>query len=200
MRRHILTAAAAVALAGALATPALATTSGRARPAPAAATTSPGTPAPSPASTSPPTPGPSDSAGICLATASTVTKGLQEFVAQMRQVGQLAQQGDLAGADQAVKAGGARLMAIGTQLRADAANASGNLKQTVTTMAQEFESLGRSLTGLTALQHFDTAKLDALAGRMSQICGVSPSPSGSSPVPLPSGSSPVPLPSLAPTS
>ncbi len=118
---------------------------------------------------------------VCLSTAKTVTNGLNDFVTEMKQASVAAQSGDLAGAEAQVKTGGTRLVAIGTELRAEAAKADDKaLGTTVTNMATEFETLGKSLTSLSSLQSFDSSKLDGITATMSQICGTT------GPTPFPS--------------
>ncbi len=132
-----------------------------------------------------------DTATVCAATAKAVTQGLNDFVADMGKVSTQAQQGDLNAADASVRQGGARLQALGAQLRTDARKAdNATLKNAVNSLGNEFTRLGTSLKGITSLQNFDATKLDALAATMSKLCGATPSP----------GRSFVPLPSVRPTS
>ena len=153
-------------------------------------------------------PGPTvrdDTSTVCAATAKTVSEGLDKFVAAMQAVSTAAGQGDLVGAERAVRSGGVNLVEIAVRLRKDGVNADDTqLKRTVTDLAAEFERLGRSLTTLTALQTFDTTALDGLAGRMGDLCGgvTAPTPgpgepSGAptaGPQPYPTGSPATPAP------
>jgi len=128
-----------------------------------------------------------DNATVCKATEETVNKGLEIFVADMQDVTTKARNGDLEGAQTTVRHAGTTLVDISEQLREDAKNADdATLKGTVNDLASEFESLGKQLTDLTGLQNFDTTKLDQLADKMGQLCGVTPSPGA----PLPSGGLP----------
>jgi hypothetical protein len=114
---------------------------------------------------------------ICQDTAKIVVLGLQMFVGQMDRVSGQAQAGDLAGADLAVKDAGAGLAIVAGQLRRDAVTAEDPaLRAAINEMAAEFDRLGASLSGLTALPSFDAAKLDAMATRMGVLCGPSPRP------------------------
>ena len=174
MRKRVSAMAAAgvvgLGAAVALAIPATATSSAPGAPGAGATTTptatgSPGTPSPT---------GTEDKDTVCLATAKTVTNGLNDFVAQMKQASTLAQQGNLSGAEAQVKAGGARLVAIGNELKAEGVKAADpQVASTVSTISSEFQTLGKSLTSLSSLQSFDSTKLDAAAAKMSQICGTS---------------------------
>lgn len=113
-----------------------------------------------------------DDKTVCAATAKTVTGGLDTFVADMQNVSKLASGGDLTGAQDAVKDAGATLVDLSDKLADDAAKAeTPKLKDTVTQLSTEFETLGKSLTDLSSLETFDTTKLDALAKTMSDICG-----------------------------
>jgi len=192
MPRGLSVAAAALFVAGAATVGAVATTHDSGGPAPSAPTIT------ASASASPTPSG--DTAAVCFATADTVTKGLELFVSDMEQVSTQAGQGDLVGAEQSVRKAGTRLVTLATQLRTDAKNAGdAALKSAVDALAAEFQNLGESLNSLTALQTFDTTKLDGLAETMSRLCGVTPNPTPSgSPLPTPSGTLPT-TPHASPT-
>jgi len=156
-------------------------------------------------------PGPTvrdDTSAVCIATAKTVSEGLDKFVAAMQAVSTAAGQGDLVAAERAVQSGGVNLVEIAVKLRRDGVNADDTqLKRTVADLAAEFERLGRSLTNLTALQTFDTTQLDGLASRMGDLCaGVTaptPGPGEPSGTPRPSGdptAGPQPFPTVTPGS
>jgi hypothetical protein len=116
-------------------------------------------------------------AAICQDTAKIVVLGLQMFVGQMDRVSAQAQAGDLVGADLAVKDAGAGLAVVAGQLRRDAVDAEdGSLRKAINDMAGEFERLGATLPGLTALPAFDAGALDAMATRMGVLCGPTPKP------------------------
>lgn len=183
MPRGLSVAAAALFVAGAATVGAVATTRDSGAPAPIAPTIS------ASSSASPSTAPSGDAAAVCFVTADTVTKGLELFVSDMEQVSTQAGQGDLVSAEKSVRTAGTRLVKLATQLRTDARNAGdAPLKSAVDALAAEFQKLGESLNGLTALQTFDTTKLDGLAETMSRLCGGtgSPRPSGT-PHPPPTG-------------
>jgi hypothetical protein len=95
----------------------------------------------------------------------------------MEEVSTKAREGDLEGAQTTVRHAGSTLVDVAKQLREDAANADDTaLKDTVGELANEFESLGKRLTDLTGLQNFDTTKLDQVADKMGEMCGVTPAP------------------------
>jgi hypothetical protein len=150
----------------------------------------PGSPTPgtgTPGSPSPTVAAPRDTAGVCLVTAQTARNGLTDFVARMQQVTTLSGRGDLQGADQAVRQAGQRLVAIGTQLRANASNAeNANVKSAVMSLAAEFEALGNKLTGVASLPSFNTSKLNSLVARMGTVCPKPSTPPASTPATSPS--------------
>jgi len=188
-------AAAALFVAGAATVGAVATTRDSGGPAPSAPTIT------ASASASPSAAPSGDTAAVCFATADTVTKGLELFVSDMEQVSTQAGQGDLVGAERSVRNAGTRLVTLAAQLRTDAKNAGdAALTSAVDALAAEFQKLGESLNSLTALQTFDTTKLDGLAETMSMLCGGTPNPTPSgSPLPTPSGTLPT-TPHASPTS
>jgi hypothetical protein len=116
-------------------------------------------------------------AALCQDTAKIVVLGLQMFVGQMDRVSAQARAGDLVGADLAVKDAGAGLAVVAGQLRRDAVDAEDpSLRTTINDMAAEFERLGTTLPGLTALPAFDAGALDAMATKMGVLCGPTPKP------------------------
>jgi hypothetical protein len=116
-------------------------------------------------------------AAICQDTAKIVVLGLQMFVGQMERVSAQAHAGDLVGADLAVKDAGTGLAVVAAQLRRDAVDAEdATLRTAINNMAAEFERLGTTLPGLTALPGFDAGALDAMATRMGVLCGPTPKP------------------------
>jgi len=116
-------------------------------------------------------------AALCQDTAKIVVLGLQMFVGQMDRVSAQARAGDLVGADLAVKDAGAGLAVVAGQLRRDAVDAEDpSLRTTINAMAAEFERLGTTLPGLTALPAFDAGALDAMATKMGVLCGPTPKP------------------------
>jgi hypothetical protein len=124
-----------------------------------------------------PAPARDDDAVVCAATAKAMTDGLEAFVADMQKVGRLANGGDLAGAQAAVKDAGATMVRLAEQLDREAAQAeTPRLKDVVTQLSNEFEALGKSLTDLTSLQNFDTTRLDELTNSFGEICRMTPSP------------------------
>jgi hypothetical protein len=117
-----------------------------------------------------------DTQTVCAAAQETVQNGLETFVGQMNEVSQLAQSGDLEGAEAGVQAAGDTLTGIAEQLREDSADAEdARLKETVTELAAEFDRLGGQLDDLTGLQDFDTTRLDELGDEMTEQCGGAPS-------------------------
>ncbi len=118
-----------------------------------------------------------DNATVCRATEETVSAGLEIFVKDMEDVSAKARNGDLEGAQTTVRHAGTTLVDISTHLREDGKNADdATLKQTVSDLAAEFESLGKQLTDLTGLQNFDTTELDKVGDRMGELCGGTPGP------------------------
>jgi len=206
MPRGLSVAAAALFVAGAATVGAVATTQDSGGPAPSAPTFTASPPvSPSTAPSTPPSTAPSaapsgDTAAVCIATADRVTKGLELFVSDMEQVSTQAGQGDLVGAETSVRKAGMRLVTLATQLRNDAKDAGdATLKSAVDALAAEFQKLGESLNGLTALQTFDTTKLDGLAETMGRLCGGTPSPTPTgSPLPTSPGTLPT-TPQASPT-
>jgi len=133
-----------------------------------------------------------DTPTVCTAVYKTIATGEDKFLADMQQVSNLANSGDLAGAESAVKTAGADLTTLASQLRQDAAKADDpNTKNAINQLAAELDSLGNTLnTGLTGLQNFDGSKLDSLAKSVSTLCGTPlPTPTRSFGVPskAPSG-------------
>ena len=137
-----------------------------------------------------------DTPTVCAAVYKTISTGEDKFLADMQQVSNLANSGDLVGAEAAVKTAGADLTAMATQVRQNAAKADdANAKNTINELATELDSLGNTLnTGLTGLQNFDGSKLDSLASKVSTLCGT--------PLPTPTRSFGVPskAPGASPTS
>jgi hypothetical protein len=122
-------------------------------------------------------PGLDDDATVCVATAKTVSDGLNGFVADMKKVSTLAGQGDLASAEGSVRDGGSKLIATAEQLHKDAQKADNiTLRTAIKDLANEFQRRGESLDDLTGLQTFDTTRLDELAERMSSLCDITPRP------------------------
>jgi hypothetical protein len=116
-----------------------------------------------------------DTETVCAAAQQTVEDGLETFVGQMNEVSELAQAGDLQGAEGAVREAGGTLTDIAEQLREDSADAQdARLRETVTDLADEFERLGGQFEDLTSLQDFDTTRLDELADEMVEQCGGTP--------------------------
>jgi hypothetical protein len=138
------------------------------------------------------------SAAICQDTAKIVMLGLQMFVGQMERVSAQAGAGDLIGADLAVRDAGQGLSFVAAQLRRDAVAAEdASLRATIDAMADEFDRLGRSLSGVAALGAFDAAALDAMAGKMSTLCGPIEGGSGGTPTASMTSTRPEPRPSPA---
>lgn len=109
---------------------------------------------------------------VCTKSAATVTKGIAEFTTELGKVSTAATSGDLTTAEQSVKDAGAILITLSSDLNTDAQGAENpEVKTALEDVANEFKSLGTSLTGLTALQTFDTKRLEALSDRMSSLCG-----------------------------
>ena len=137
-----------------------------------------------------------DTPTVCAAVYKTIASGEDKFLADMQQVSTLANNGDLVGAEAAVKTAGADLTTLANQLRQDAAKADdANAKNAIYQLATELDSLGNTLnTGLTGLQNFDGSKLDSLASKVSTLCGT--------PLPTPTRSFGVPskAPGASPTS
>jgi hypothetical protein len=133
-----------------------------------------------------------DTPTVCAAVYKTIATGEDQFLADMQQVSNLANSGDLAGAESAVKTAGADLTTLASQLRQNAAKADDpNAKNAINQLAAELDSLGGTLnTGLTGVQNFDGSKLDSLAQSVSTLCGTPlPTPTRSFGVPskAPSG-------------
>jgi hypothetical protein len=160
MKRLVVAAACAVAVVGGAA-PALA-----ADPTPTP-TTSEATPAPSPTVSLDP-----NTREVCTKSAATVTKGVAEFTTELGKVSTAATSGDLTTAEASVKKAGAILITLSDDLNADAQSAENpEVKSALEDVANEFDKLGSSLTGLSSLQTFDTQRLEALSDRMSSLCG-----------------------------
>ncbi len=122
-----------------------------------------------------------DTETVCAAAQETVETGLETFVGQMNEVSELAQAGDLEGAEAGVQEAGDTLTGIAEQLREDSADAEdAQLKETVEDLAAEFDRLGGQLDDLTGLQDFDTTRLDELADELVEQCGGTP---GTDPIP-----------------
>ncbi|GHJ50063.1 hypothetical protein Cs7R123_74050 [Catellatospora sp. TT07R-123] len=129
----------------------------------AAAATRPGAVEPTPA--------------ICAKTAKTVEDGLTEFAAQLSDVTQAADSGNLTGAEKSVRKAGDALVALADDLRADAATAdAADVRSTLGQLADEFESQGKQLDTLKDLQELDVSRIDALSDQMIAICGASTAP------------------------
>ncbi|HCT80146.1 MAG TPA: hypothetical protein DGT23_27000 [Micromonosporaceae bacterium] len=132
------------------------------------------TPTPSPSS---PSPAPSisldpNTAVVCATSRTTVTEGIKSFTTEIEKAGTLATNGDLVGAEKSVKQSGTVLIDLAGKIRKDAEKAEkAELKTALEDVAKELESLGSSLTGITSLQNFDTQRLEALAQRVSELCG-----------------------------
>ncbi|MBB5869983.1 hypothetical protein F4553_003362 [Allocatelliglobosispora scoriae] len=109
---------------------------------------------------------------VCAKSAATVTAGVSDFTTELGKVSSSATNGDLTGAEQSVKKSGTILITLAGNLRTDAQQAQNpQVKTALEDVAAEFQSLGGSLNSLTSLQTFDTARLEALADRMSSLCG-----------------------------
>jgi hypothetical protein len=117
---------------------------------------------------------------ICTKTAKTVEDGLTQFAQELTKVTQAADSGDLATADQSVKAAGSELVDLAANLRTDAATADAqDVKSTLGQLADEFEAQGKSLSTMSDLQKLDVTKIDTLSDQMIAICGAAsgtPSP------------------------
>jgi hypothetical protein len=125
-----------------------------------------------------PTPSGGGVAAVCSASSNTVEDGLGRFIGELQKVTDAAGKGDLAGAEKSVRDAGTVLVKIGADLRTDAAKAdSAELRTALTELAAEFEKQGAALSSLSALQGFDTKRMEALADRMTILCGAArPSP------------------------
>jgi hypothetical protein len=120
-----------------------------------------------------------DTAQVCVESARSVERGLGAFVGELDKVTETANRGDLISAEKSIKDAGTSLIRLANDLRAHASEADAeNVKTTLGSLADEFETQGRSLNSLTALQSFDVSRLDSLADRMVVLCG-GPTPSGS---------------------
>ncbi|MBV1848898.1 hypothetical protein [Catellatospora tritici] len=132
--------------------------------APAAAATPPGAVEPTPA--------------ICAKTAKTVEDGLTEFAAELSDVTQAADSGDLSGAEKSVRKAGDALVALGADLRKDASTAdAADVRKTLGQLADEFEKQGKQLDTLKDLQELDVSRIDELSDQMIALCGASVTPS-----------------------
>jgi hypothetical protein len=137
------------------------------------------TPLPTAIPTIPASPGPSSSASldpntaeVCEKSRATVNDGIDAFTKEISNAGSLATNGDLQGAEKSVKQSGTVLIDLAGKIRTDAAGAQKpELKQALEDVAKELDTLGGGLTSLTSLQNFDTARLEALAQRVSELCG-----------------------------
>lgn len=133
------------------------------------------TPSPSPAPSRAPSASASldpNTAEVCDKSRTTVQGGLLDFTNEITKAGELATNGDLQGAEKSVKASGTVLIDLSGKLRTDAAGAQKpELKQALEDVATELSTLGSGLTSLASLQNFDTARLEALAQRVSELCG-----------------------------
>lgn len=115
-------------------------------------------------------PSPSPSVDVCATSARTVERGLTAFVATI----QRATDTDRGVAEAAVREAGAVLVTLGRDLRAEAGQSAGAIGDTLRDLADEFDRQGRALTGVAALRAFDSRRLEALAERMSGLCGGPP--------------------------
>jgi hypothetical protein len=136
------------------------------------------TPAPGPQASTAPQPTPSSTRSVdpqteedCRKTHTTVTDGISDFAAQLEDADTAASGGDLAAAEKAVKSAGTELVNLSSDLKKDVEGVeNAELATALTDVANELNNLGGSLTTLTSLQTFDTARLQALSMRVGEIC------------------------------
>ncbi|GAA1375932.1 hypothetical protein [Catellatospora chokoriensis] len=113
---------------------------------------------------------------VCTKTAKTVEDGLSQFATELSKVTAAADSGNMAAANQSVKAAGGELVDLAANLRTDAASAdAADVKTTLGQLADEFEAQGKSLTDMSSLQKLDVTKIDALSDKMIAICGAASS-------------------------
>jgi ABC-type transport system substrate-binding protein len=113
-----------------------------------------------------------ETAAACEKSRTTVTDGISAFTTELDKANTAATSGDLAGAEESVKAAGTELMDLSTDLKKDVEDVENpELASALTDVADELDNLGSSLDSLTALQNFDTTRLEELSDRVSEICG-----------------------------
>ncbi|MDI1459727.1 hypothetical protein QEZ54_01980 [Catellatospora sp. KI3] len=114
---------------------------------------------------------------VCVKTAKTVEDGLTDFAAELSDVTQAADSGDLSGAEKSVRKAGDALVALAEDLRKDAAGAdAADVRKTLGELADEFETQGKQLDTLKDLQELDVSRIDELSDQMIAICGALATP------------------------
>jgi ABC-type transport system substrate-binding protein len=143
----------------------------------AAAAAAAPTPTPTPTASSAPSPSSTrsvdpETAAACDKSQTTMTDGITQFMAELDKAETAAGSQDLEGAEQAVKAAGTELINLSSDLKKDVQEVQNpELATALTDVANELNKLGGDLDSLTALQTFDTQRLETLSDRVSEICG-----------------------------
>lgn len=109
---------------------------------------------------------------VCEKSSVTVIAGIKAFTKEMERTAGYAAQGDRPAAERTIDQAGTILKDTAGKLRKDAESAQKpELKKAIEDVAAELDRLGAVLTGLSALESFDTKHLEELAQRVAVICG-----------------------------